>query len=77
MILTDEEKDDITLLKTDDEVKFDDESRSVYQFEVEKVSTSEWRVTKNAIMCLKVEYFSKPIDVINFIESEKNIDFTH
>ena len=68
MILTDEEKTAITNLKTDDEIKFFDDNRSVYQFEVQKVSTNEWRVSQNAIMCLKLEYFSNPKDVINFIE---------
>lgn len=69
MRLTDKEKSAVLTLREDDQmIKFDDESRSMYQFEVEKVSNKEYRVSKNAIICLKVEYFGKPEDVIDFIE---------
>lgn len=67
--MTDKEKATVLNLKEDDVmVRFDDESRSMYQFEVEKVSNKEYRVCKNAIICLKVEYFPKAQEVINYIE---------
>lgn len=69
MRLTDKEKSAVLTLREDDPmIKFDDDTRSMYQFEVEKVSRKEYRVSKNAIICLKVEYFAKAEDAIEFIE---------
>jgi len=69
MILTEREKNLIIKLDQDGEtLKFDDETRSNYQYEVEKPSPKEYRVSKWAIMCLAVEYFETPEDVIKFIE---------
>ena len=68
MILTEREKDIITQMKQDDFLKFDDENKSVYQYEVEKPAQNEYRVSKFAIMCLDVQYFSSHEDVIKYIE---------
>jgi hypothetical protein len=69
VILTNEEKKSIANMETGQlPNKFEDESRSNYQFEVEKPSSNEYRVSKFAIMCLSVEYFSNADEVINHIE---------
>ena len=68
MILTEHEKDMITNMKQDDFIRFDDKDKSLYQYEVEKPSQNEYRVSKFAIMCLAVEYFESPEDVIKYIE---------
>lgn len=72
MLLTEEEKTSIIQMKhTDYKLTFDDETRGVYQFEIEKVSSKEYRVSKLAIMCLDVKYFSKPEEVIGYIQSQR------
>ncbi|MCM3109962.1 hypothetical protein [Lederbergia lenta] len=68
MILTEHEKSIISQMKQDDFIRFDDEARGRYQYEVEKPSKKEYRVSKFAIMCLGVEYFETPEEVINYIE---------
>jgi hypothetical protein len=69
MILTEREKSLIIVLDQDGEsLKFDDETRGSYQYEVEKPSPKEYRVSKWAIFCLSVEYFTTPEEVIRFIE---------
>lgn len=69
MVLTSEEKQDIAKMDSGQlPIKIDDEVRSNYQYEIEKPSRSEWRVSKFAIMCLAVEYFSSPEEVYKFIE---------
>ncbi|GIN86956.1 hypothetical protein J6TS2_33420 [Heyndrickxia sporothermodurans] len=69
MILTNEEKKSIANMESGQlPIIFDAEVRSNYQYEVEKPSNNEWRVLKFAIMCLAVEYFNTPEEVINYIE---------
>ncbi|WP_172369554.1 hypothetical protein [Sporosarcina jiandibaonis] len=50
-------------------MKFDDEDRGVYQFEIDKPSQSEYHVAKCAIWCLAVEYFETPEKVVSYIEN--------
>ncbi|RKJ74843.1 hypothetical protein D7X33_19115 [Butyricicoccus sp. 1XD8-22] len=70
MILTNEEKKSIANMNTGQlPIKFDDEIRSNYQYEVEKPSDNEWRVSKFAIMCLAVDYFTTAEEVYKFIEN--------
>lgn len=68
MILTKEETLSIINLKTDENLKIEDESRGMHWFEVEKVRHMEYRVSKWLIMCQAVEYFSTADEVISFIE---------
>lgn len=67
MILTNKEKQSIKNMEIGQlPIRFDDEN-SNYQYEVEKLSKNEWRVSKFAIMCLAVEYFSTEEEVYKFI----------
>jgi hypothetical protein len=69
MLLTNSEKNAISNMEPGQlPIVLDDEQRGNYQYEVEKPSSSEWRVSKYAIMCLAVEYFSNAEDVYKFIE---------
>lgn len=69
MILTKEEKLAISTMDSGQlPIVIDDELRSNYQYEIEKPSESEWRVSKFAIICLAVEYFSTPEEVYKFIK---------
>ncbi|WP_100651045.1 hypothetical protein [Bacillus cereus] len=70
MILTDKEKLAIANLKFDESIEFNDESKSNYRYEIEKINDTEYRVSKHAVLCLKLEYFSESEDVINFIEKQ-------
>lgn len=69
MILTNKEKLIIANLEQLDTIKLDDPDRSNYQYEIEKPSRNEWRVSKLATICLAVEYFSSAEEIYNFIEN--------
>lgn len=69
MILTEKEKASIANMEVGQlPIELDDEKRSNYQYEVERPSRTEYRVSKFAIMCLSVRYFNTPEEVINYIK---------
>lgn len=69
MLLTKNEKKLISEMEQDDILEFADYDRSNYQYEVELPRKNEYRVSKYAIMCLAVEYFKTPDEVIIYIEN--------
>lgn len=69
MNLTESEKSSITQMEQGSILNFNDEIRSNYQYDVEKPTENEYRVSKFAlVICLGVEYFETPEEVINYIE---------
>ena len=70
MQLTQVEKNSIYHMEQGDVLKFEGNGKSNYQFEVEKLSEAEYRVSKLALfMCLDSDFFITPDEVINAIEN--------